>query len=167
VLFRSNGECTSPPEVCKAKLEICTVDAGHPAPAGTCCQTSGTLQCQNYGACGSIQGGSTRCCVPDGGTCNQLCDCCGTSRCFNGVCHPSPGQYPDSRCPTGTTLLGTCSNDSECCQYGEANGSVVCAAYGTGCAVTPGQRCCRPSGKPCTDNCDCCGTMTCNSGTCH
>jgi len=150
--------------VCKAKLEICAVDAQHPVPGGNCCQTNGALACQSYAACDQIPGGSTRCCVPENGRCSQLCDCC-AGRCFNGVCHPNAGQYPDSRCPTGTTLLGTCSNTSECCQYGEGSGSVVCAAYGDFCGISPGQRCCRPSGKPCTDNCDCC-VGTCNSGTC-
>ncbi len=197
-----DGVCETAPDDCGRDGQMCC-DLG-----GSESSCSGSLHCQ-FGDCSTCRGPSLtcllggllpgqeccagsvcrpaplvpRCCMGEGGQCENGLDCCGLMGCNDGTC----------ACSNENSF---CLDSSECCDgltcqtflCRPAEGETMCKEVGTGCegaseccagltcsetrteptAPAPRQ-CCGAADTSCDSHSDCCGQMLCDpeSGECE
>lgn len=192
------GLCITPPGGCGAETAMCC-DLG--GSEGSC---TGSLHCQ-FGNCSTCRGPSLtcllggllpgqeccsgsacrpaplipRCCMGDGGACENSLDCCGLMNCGGGTCScGSDGSLciDSSECCEGFTCQtfqcrpgpsacldtgATCMSGSECC------GGLACSETRTEPTAPAVRQCCAGGDTACDENEDCCGRMACTDGACE
>lgn len=104
---------------CEVDPETCT-ELGTRCSSDTCCegQTCGyqspeTKDCRQ------------RCCVPNGGSCEQDSDCCGTQT-GSAQCVADPNCHNGTCCQTSTGLGAVCETDADCCGDTECGRNGLC-----------------------------------------
>ncbi|MEI8259833.1 MAG: hypothetical protein WCJ30_29600, partial [Deltaproteobacteria bacterium] len=133
------GDC--PCGTCSlAEGAACSAGAGAPA----CCERS--RRCDTIAA---LSG--THCCGTEGVACSVSSGCCGSLRCVSGVCQPPPtcSLVEAQACTPGAGAPGCCQSAWRCASHGSA--TVCCGDQGGGCSSSSG----------------CCGSLTCQGGTCQ
>ena len=107
---------------------------------GNICNTTDNQCCAADPTCAQSCSGVTTCCRQPGGTCEDTCDCCG-----------STSQCVGSRCCRG--LTGACDADDDCCgELGCVSGTCqeLCVVRGQACDSSG-------NGLPCCDDGAFCG----------
>ncbi|MEQ8453720.1 MAG: hypothetical protein RLO52_24855 [Sandaracinaceae bacterium] len=121
-----------------------------------------------------------RCCMGEGGDCENSLDCCGLMSCGgDGTCSCSrEGSFclDSSECCDGFTCQTfMCRPEGPACLDSGAacSGSSTCCA-GLACSETrseptapPVRQCCSGGSTSCDDDEDCCGRMACEDGECE
>lgn len=194
-----DGLCEPAPDDCGRDGQMCCDLGGSETTCG------GSLHCQ-FGDCSTCRGPSLtcllggllpgqqccagsvcrpaplvpRCCMGEGGQCENGLDCCGLMACNDGSCSCSNQNsfcLDSSECCDGLTCQSfTCQPEGEMCkEIGvscEGSSSECCA--GLACSETrtepssPAVRqCCGASETSCDTNEDCCGQMLCKGGACE
>jgi hypothetical protein len=173
-------ECSETGEACDVTDDCCfeedICDANGCGPGTVCCGTAGAecnpgsqgCDCCSQLECGSVApncqpDGETQCCVPAEGQCADTCECCTPLQCdpLNNQC-VSPTCLPtQAAClPGGSGQVANSSEALDCCE------PYICSTVVCDGRTLPAA-CCFPSGYgPCTDDCDCCGTLRCLAGEC-
>lgn len=194
-----DGLCQQPPEDCGRDGQMCC-DLG-----GSESSCTGSLHCQ-FGDCSTCRGPSLtcllgdllpgqqccagsvcrpaplvpRCCMGEGGKCENSLDCCGLMACSDGTCSCSRENsfcLDSSECCEGLVCQGFMCRPSEtsmCKEIGTGcTGSAECCAGAT-CSETrvdpsaPAERqCCGSPETSCDSHEDCCGQMLCENGECQ
>ena len=120
-----------------------------------------------------------RCCMGQGGNCENSLDCCGLMSCHDGMCSCSNmGSFclDSSECCDGLTcqsftcqpqgmmckeVRSACESSSECCA------GLTCSETRTEPTAPAVRQCCGAAETSCSANEDCCGQMLCMDGTCQ
>lgn len=194
------GLCGPVPEDCgRDSMDCCDLGGS----GGEC---AGALHCQ-FGGCTECRGPSLtcllggllpgqeccggsvcrpaplipRCCMGEGGDCENSLDCCGLMFCGgDGTCACSrDGSFclSSSECcegltcqtflcrPSGMTMCSgeraACTSSSECCS------GLACSETRTEPTAPPVRQCCAGGSTSCEENEDCCGRMLCQEGECQ
>jgi hypothetical protein len=122
-----------------------------------------------------------RCCMGDGGSCENSLDCCGLMQCNDGMCSCSrEGSFclDSSECCDGfvcdffqcrmETAETMCKEGREACTSGsECCSGLACSETRTEPTAPPVRQCCSGGGTSCTTHEDCCGQMNCEDGECQ
>jgi hypothetical protein len=147
--------------------------------------TRSFVRCCGEGAiCGHVlpDGSTVRVGPSQRGKC--LCDLCYDDADGDGICRLTPP-------PPCVALNGACSAYGDCCDPGASVGAAICIGdicTGRGfcppaslaCAVVKAQKgstqcdalpegtpqCCKLQSIPCANDCQCCGSLRCENGTC-
>ncbi|MCB9591831.1 MAG: hypothetical protein H6719_03770 [Sandaracinaceae bacterium] len=196
-----SGLCATPPDDCGRDGMMCC-DLG--GSEGAC---EGSYHCQ-FGDCTDCRGPSLtcllggllpgqeccsgsvcrpaplipRCCMGQGGDCENSLDCCGLMFCGgDGTCTcGSDGSFciDSSECCEGSTCQtfqcrpsemmtmckeerAACMGSSECCA------GLSCSETRTEPTAPPVRQCCAGGSTSCEENEDCCGRMLCQDGECQ
>ncbi|MCA9609634.1 MAG: hypothetical protein KC619_28745 [Myxococcales bacterium] len=196
-----SGLCETPPDDCGRDGQMCC-DLG--GSEGSC---QGSFHCQ-FGSCTDCRGPSLtcllggllpgqeccsgsvcrpaplipRCCMGQGGACENSLDCCGLMFCGgDGMCQcGSDGSFciDSSECCEGSTCQtfmcrpaetmtmcleerASCTSSSECCA------GLSCSETRTEPTAPPVRQCCSGGSTACEENEDCCGRMLCEDGECQ
>jgi len=195
-----SGLCETTPEDCGRDGQMCC-DLG-----GSMSECDGSLHCQ-FGDCTACRGPSLtcllggllpgqeccagsvcrpaplipRCCMGQGGDCENSLDCCGLMFCGgDGTCSCGrDGSFclDSSECCEGTTCQtfmcrpsettmcedtgAACESGSECCA------GLACSETRTEPTARPVRQCCAGGSTSCEENEDCCGRMLCEDGECE
>jgi hypothetical protein len=158
------GECS----MCRGPSLTCLLDGilpGQECCAGSACRPAPLIP---------------RCCMGDGGSCENSLDCCGLMACRSGMCSCSnEGSFClDSSeccegmvCDTFQCTMDTggmckegreaCMNTAECCD------GLACSETRTEPTAAPVRQCCAGAGTSCEEHEDCCGQMNCEMGECE
>jgi hypothetical protein len=161
-----NGRCvrTSCREVGEACRDVNNRCCGNGSAACAPVAAKDDVLCQPEGT-------ELQCCLFDGQPCADSCECCGESRCRQGICKDLSSPGPQCK-ELGATCLGYQS--TECCGYPDTQ----CCAFARCDDDAPYQgpgfcrRVCRQLGEACNDGTggpqtQCCATFRCNDGVCE
>ncbi|MGE0787053.1 MAG: hypothetical protein AB7S26_15370 [Sandaracinaceae bacterium] len=120
-----------------------------------------------------------RCCMGDGGMCENSLDCCGFMSCSGGSCSCSRENsfcLDSSECCDGLTCQRfQCRTAPEMCNEGgsmcmtasECCAGLACSPTRTEPMAPPVNQCCSGGSTACDDDGDCCGRMRCQDGECE
>lgn len=151
-------------QTCSQRGGYCTTSS--PCPAGYQTQQGG-----NNELCPNLQANNI-CCVPRSNatptpdtSCRSTGQSCGAgigNCCSNLTCNLSTNRCEGSGSGGGGE---SCRNVGQSCNTPSGAGAAPCCSGQQLSCVS--NQCCRSSGGSCTSNTQCCGTMTCQNGTCR